>query len=281
MLEVLTGGFYFECPRWHDGRWWISDFYRHEVLSVDPDGSNFRTEASVPQPGGLGWTVGDDLLVVDMLNRRLLRRRTSTLKMVTDLAAVTEGNGNDLVVDRVGRAWVGVLGYDFFGGEQFQPGAIVRVDPDGTTQVVADSLRFPNGIVISEVDETLIVAETFGARLTAFSITSEGYLVDRRPWAEFERGSFQPDGCCLDRDSLVWCADPLGRRTVHIAEGGEIVDELPSPPGTKTFACMLGGPNGTSLLQCCAPDADPSLRSVSREAILVSTEVDVPGAGRP
>jgi sugar lactone lactonase YvrE len=282
MAILVDGGAFFECPRWHEGRWWVSDFFRHTVYSFDSSGSDVREEAIVErQPSGLGFAPDGSLLVVSMLDRRLVRRtRTGSLEVVADLARFTAGACNDMVVDAHGRAWIGHFGYDFFAHAKFRPASLIRVDPDGTASVAADDLRFPNGSVLTTDGSTLIVGETFGPRYTAFTIAEDGSLFDRRVWAELPRGMY-PDGCCLDAEDRIWFADGGGRGCLLLEAGGRVVSEIPPPPGMVTWACMLGGPDGTTLLQCCAPDCDHDRRSAAREAILVATDVDVPHAGTP
>lgn len=51
--------------------------------------------------------------------------------------------------------------------------------PDGSSRQVADDVRFPNGMVVLGED-TLVVAESHADRLTAWTITDAGELVDRR-----------------------------------------------------------------------------------------------------
>src|ERR1700709_1518878 len=72
---VLSDLHYLECPRWHQDRIWVSDFYLHQVLSATEDGQDLRVEAEVPQqPSGLGWLPDGRLLIVSMRDQRILRR---------------------------------------------------------------------------------------------------------------------------------------------------------------------------------------------------------------
>ena len=73
----------------------------------------------------------------------------------------------------------------------------------------------------------------------------------------------------------------MGARCVRLAPGGEIVAEIPMPEGLTVFACMLGGGDGRTLLMCAAPDFDAAARAIRREAVLLTTTVDVPHAGLP
>ncbi len=290
---VLTGMSYLECPRWHDGRIWVADFYTHQVVSAAEDGSDLRVEVEVPgQPSGLGWLPDGRLLVVSMSDAKLLRREhDGSLVVHADLEPHVTGHPNDMVVDGQGRAWVGNFGFDLMAGADIAPTVLLRVDPDGTVTEVADDLWFPNGSVITD-DGVLLVDETFGNRITAFDIGVDGSLTNRRVWASFgeipESRKIMdalpvlvvaPDGCGLDAEGALWVADANHARVVRVREGGEIVDEI--RPGTGVFACMLGGRDGRTLYLCCAPDFNEQARTAAREAELRSVRVDVPHAGMP
>ncbi len=284
---------YSECPRWHEGRIWFVDFYTYRVLSAAEDGSDLRVEAEVPaQPSGLGWLPDGRLLVVSMRDARLLRREPDgTLVTHADLDAHVTGHPNDMVVDAVGRAYVGNFGFDLMGGADVAPTVLLRVDPDGTVTQVADELWFPNGSVITD-DGVLLVDETFGNRISAFDIAADGSLGPRRTWAEFGELptaralgealgelAVAPDGCGLDAEGALWIADALHGRALRVAEGGEILDQVVADAGV--FACMLGGADGRTLYLSSAPDFDEHARAAAREGRLLSTRVDVPHAGRP
>jgi sugar lactone lactonase YvrE len=294
-LTTLTeGGKYFECPRWHEGRWWASDFYRRAVFTYDADGREERVLEVEGQPSGLGWLSNGDLLVVSMKDRRVLRRsRQGQISVHADVSALTSGHLNDMVVDSHGRAYAGNFGFDLMGGGEPAAATLVRIDPDGTATTVAEDLWFPNGMVITD-QGTLIVAETFGARFTAFTIQDDGALTDRRIWAEVQPApepadtetmlgavTFAPDGCALDAEGHVWAANALAGVLCRVAPGGEIVEEIAMPDGLGVFACGLGGEDGRTLVACAAPDFDEEARSAAREALLLTTTVDVPHAGLP
>ena len=295
LKTLIEGGHFFEGPRWHEGRWWVSDFYAHTVQTVDTDGREEPVLEVEGQPSGLGWMPDGSLLVVSMKEHLVLRRTPDG--EVAEHADLTEhcgGHLNDMVVDEAGRAYVGNFGFDLMGGADPQGANLVRVDPDGTTTLAASDLLFPNGSVITPDGSTLIVGETLGSRYTAFTIGDDGELSDRRAWAQvtpqatigtFEETlpqiGFAPDGCALDAEHRIWSADALGGRCCRVAEGGEILDEIAAPEGLGIFACMLGGDDGRTLLLCAVPDFAEENRSKVREAVLLTTTVDVPHAGRP
>jgi len=294
LTTLFEPGNYFECPRWRDGRWWVSDFYRHAVFSYGPGGGE-RLEIEVEaQPSGLGWLPDGDMLVVSMKDRRVLRRGADgSVVTHADLSELTTGHANDMIVDGQGRAFVGNFGFDLMGGGRPATASLVRIDPDGAATVAAEDLWFPNGMVITDAG-TLIVAETFAARLTAFDIQPDGSLGGQRVWAQVQPSpepgdtetmlsavTFAPDGCALDAEDHVWAANALGAALCRVAPGGQIVDEVAMPDGLAVFACGLGGEDGHTLIACAAPDFYEEPRSSAREAVLLTTTVEVPQAGLP
>ena len=295
LVTLLEGGAFFEAPRWHDGRWWVSDFFRHRVISVGPGGDERHELDVTGRPSGLGWLPDGSLLVVSMLDQTILRHTPGGgVSVHADLAAYCGGHLNDMVVDRHGRAYAGNFGFDLDGGADPKTAALIRVDPDGTIAIAAEDLRFPNGSVITPDGRTLIVGETAGARYTAFTIEADGALTDRRVWAQLAPAPalttfaetlsqlrFGPDGCTLDAEGHIWSADEVTARCLRIAPGGEVVDELAMPTGLDCFACMLGGEDGRTLLVCASPDFNPQARAAARESVLLTTTVDVPHAGLP
>jgi sugar lactone lactonase YvrE len=293
MKTLLSGGHFFEGARWHHDFWYVSDLYARHVLRIAVDGTS-EILATVPkQPSGLGWLPNGDLLIVSMKDRRLLRRDANgVLTEHANITSLTGSFANDMVTDGLGRAYVGNLGFNLFTGESPKSTTIVRVDPDGKAVIAADQMLFPNGMVVTPDNKTLIVAETFGARLTAFTIAADGTLYDRRIWATVGKApswdslhtlgqtDFAPDGCTLDKEGCVWLADALNGRVARIAEGKGIVAEIKAPDGRGLYSCTLGGSNGRQLLICTAPDFDDTKRTAKAEAVLYTVEVDVPCAGR-
>ena len=289
-LKPLAEGKFFEGPRWRDGRWWVSDFYRRAIYAVSPDGRSEKIWDVEQQPSGIGWLPDGSMLVVSMKDRLVLRRsKQGAISIHADLSPYCGGFANDMVVDQNGRAFVGNFGFDLARGQRTAPAALVRVDPDGRVEVAAEGLLFPNGSVITPDGRTLIVGETLGNRYTAFSILPDGRLTDRRVWAQFgpepAHGAphevmaqivVAPDGCALDAEGCIWCADPVHARCVRVAEGGKIIEEIQAPEGMAIFACMLGGDDGRTLLLCAATSYLENATGV-----LLATRVDAPHAGLP
>jgi sugar lactone lactonase YvrE len=235
MTVVMEGIIFGESPRWHDGRVWLSDWGAHEVIALDPQGGH-EVIASVPSfPMCIDFLPDGRLLVVDSAQRRLLRReRDGTMMTHADLGPVSIKPWNDLVVDGNGNAYVNNIGFDFPGGEP-APGLVALATPDGAVRVVAEDLAFPNGMAITADGTTLIVAESYANRLTAYDIDLNGDLTRRRVWAE--AGEDHPDGICVDTDGAVWYADVGNKRCVRVRSGGEVLETVELDRGA--FACTL------------------------------------------
>ncbi len=280
IAKLFTGGSFFEGARWHEGRWYVSDFYQHHVLAIDETGAAQEVMRVAQQPSGLGWLPDGSLIVASMRDHKLLRRRPNgEVSIHADVSAFCGGWLNDLVVDGLGRAWCGNFGYDHFAGEQPRTTNVIRVDPDGKAAPVASEMKFPNGSVVTPDDHTLIVGETTGARYTAFTIADDGTLENRRIWAALP--DLVPDGCCLDAQGHIWSCDPHESRVRLIAEGGRVIEEIRTPAGMAPFACMLGGTDGKTLLLACSPPGVGAGREGKTDGCLFTTRVDVPHAGHP
>jgi sugar lactone lactonase YvrE len=279
-LETLAGGgAFFESPRWHEGRLWVSDFWAFQVIAVSPDGAT-EMVAEVPgSPSGLGWLPDGTLLVVSMRDRTLLRVDDGATVVHADLSAHSGPEANDMVVDAAGRAYVSTI--DFMAFADMPPTNLVRVDPDGSVTTAADGLSFPNGLVVTPDGSMLIVAESWAHRLTAFDLLPDGSLANRRVWAELGAGC-APDGMALDAEGAMWVADAGGKRAIRVREGGEILEEI-TADNLDVIACALGGADGRTLFLCTTPDFRlmPDEAARTRPARILTCRVDVPHAGRP
>jgi sugar lactone lactonase YvrE len=282
----ISGLFFGECPRWHDGRLWYSDFFDHAVFSVSPEGDR-RTEVTLEgEPAGLGWLPDGRLLINSRLDRAVLRREADgSLVRHGELTPWATWHANDMVVAANGQAYAGNFGFDLDGlyDGSVKPAdicstSLVRVDPDGTSVEAAADLAFPNGTVISDDGATLIIAESMGNRLSAFDRQRDGALTNRRVWAALE--GVAPDGICLCADGTVWVANALGSECVRVAEGGEIVERVVTSRGC--FACMLGGDDGQTLYVVAREwHGGADLRRGDGTGQVLTVRVDVPHAGRP
>jgi sugar lactone lactonase YvrE len=277
--RFADGYTYLEAPRWHDERLWVSDFFTNRVLTFDLDGKEHEVAAVDGMPAGLGFLPGGTPIVVSQSGRRLHRIVNGELELHADLAGVVTGPANDMVVAVDGTAYVGNHGFDMSSGAAPQPAALARVSPQGDVSVAADGLIFPNGSAITDDGTTLLVAESFAHRITAFTIDPDGTLSARRTWAQLDE-ELTPDGICLDAEGCVWAGNPLAGRFVRLREGGELMDQIETP-GRWSVACVFGGPDRRTLFLLTAETSmEDQLRGVSR-AFIDTVVPDVPGAGIP
>ena len=279
MLETVLDGLVCpEGPRWHDKSLYFSDMHDGKVWRMTSPGKAQALYDIPNYPAGLGWLPDGTLQIVCMKEQRLLRATSRGLEPFADLSPIATGQTNDMVIDRAGRAYVGNFGFDLNGGEEARGTVLIAVEPDGTARAVAEDMWFPNGMVITPDGKTLIVAETFAGRLTAFDIQPDGSLANRRVFAALE--GLYSDGICLDAEGAVWVSCAEGHRTIRVKEGGKIVQEIPHE-GRHSFACMLGGSDGRDLFICTAEHHLPQRTVEQRSGKIERTRVDVRGAGLP
>jgi sugar lactone lactonase YvrE len=270
-LTTLANGFCFgEGPRWFEGLLWFSDMLGEAVHTVDLQGDLTTLALPGHSPSGLGFRPDGALLIASTESRTLLRYDGETVNTVADLSDIAPANLGDMVVDDVGRAYVG--------SQARSGGVIVRVDPDDATTVVADDLDFPNGMVITPDGRTLVVAESIARRLTVYTIGADGSLSDRRIFADGLDGP--PDGICLDAEGGIWVSMTLAHQFERIVEGGRVSDRI--DVGDRTaIACTLGGQERRTLFLLSSTDAYPERLIGTKLSRLDTVTVDIPGAGRP
>jgi sugar lactone lactonase YvrE len=273
-----------ESPRWHEGRLWFSSWGTDEIVAVDLDGNS---EVVGPGGGGAGWAANwlpDGRMLVT--GAELIRVEPDGSRVRhADLSHLSPHGWSEITVDGRGNVYVDSINFDFADfneviGSGKAPGKIALVTRDGEVREVADELAFPNGMVVTPDNATLIVAESFARRLTVFDIAADGSLSNRRVWADVTG-----DGICLDAEGAVWCSD-VGPDEVgmclRVREGGEVLDriELDRP----CYAAMLGGEDGRTLFMVVAkwfgPDRIDELVQAKTGQVLTA-RVDVPHAGWP
>jgi sugar lactone lactonase YvrE len=278
---ILTGLAVGESVRWHNGRVWVANWGAGEIVSARPDGSD-RVAISVPDtiPISFDWLPDDSLLVVAGTEARILRYGADGSYTVhADLSSLSEHSWNEIVVDGRGNVYTNSIDFDLMGGGPPSPGIIALVPPHGAARIVADGVEFPNGMVVTPDNRTLIVAESFAARLTAFDIDDDGGLSNRRVFAE------RPgDGITLDATGAIWCGafGDTAPYVARIAEGGEILDRIDLE--LAPFSCMLGGPGGDTLFVAAADwqgfDRMGELFS-SQTGVLLAFPAPAKAAGHP
>lgn len=275
---LLDGLAYVESPRWHDGRLWFAHWGTGEIVAVDLDGNS---EVTGHGPPGLGWTIDwlpDGRLLVT--GKELLRMEPDgSMVRHTNLSGVADF-WNDIVVDGRGNIYVTSIRFAFLAGKPPQSGIIALVTPDGKARQVAGDFAFPNGMVITPDNSTLIISESFTGRLIAFDIATDGSLSNRRVWAE----ALGPDAICMDTEGAIWVqtADSPKGAVVRIREGGEVLQRIQHD--RAIFGTMLGGPDRKTLFLLAAEwrgieQVDEVVAARTGQVLI--TRAPAPGAGWP
>lgn len=269
-LTTLATGFCFgEGPRWFEGLLWFSDVLGEAVHTVTVGGAVTTLPLPGHAPSGLGFRPDGTLLIVSSQDRTLLAYDGETVDVVADLSALAPADLGDMVVDQLGRAYLG--------SQARKGGVILRVDPDAAVTVVATDLDFPNGMAITPDHRTLIVAESIGRRLTAYTIGADGGLSERRVFADGLDGP--PDGICLDAEGGVWTAMTLAHQFERIEGGGGKghVTHRIDIGNRVAIACALGGSAGRTLFMLSSSDAYPERLVGTRLSRVDTVIVDTPG----
>jgi sugar lactone lactonase YvrE len=288
----LTEGLVFgESPRWHAGELWISDIHAHRVVAVNAAGEPRVVCELDDRPGGLGFLPTGTPLVVSMLDRQLLRIEAGKARLQEDLTGLPGDFLLDMVVDGLGRAYIGVRNDPDSGAgldDTEAVDAILVVEPSGGARVAAEEVVSPNGLGVTPDGGTLIVAETRAARLVAYRIEASGSLGQRRIWAELP--GTHPDGICLDSEGGVWCGSPTTREFLRVTAGGNVTHRVPLGEHWGV-ACVLGGLDrktlygvvtDTTLDNLTRLGRDRQLDRESRSKSWVETmSAPAPGAGWP
>lgn len=281
--QLLISGLAFgESPRWHEGRLWVSDWGAQEIIAIDLQGNReVMAQVHFPSfPMCIDWLPDGRLLIISAREGLLLRREPDgSLVTHADLSGLAERGHpwNEIVVDGRGNIYINNQGFDFPGGE-FAPGKIALLKPDGSARQVAGDIAFPNGMAITPDNKTLIIAESYGNRLTAFDIAADGGLSNRRVWAALGDGA--PDGICLDTEGAVWYGDVPNKRCVRVREGGQVLQTIDLDRGC--FACMLGGAGRRTLFMVATEwRGTSSMADGSRTGQVLVMDAPAAGTGWP
>jgi sugar lactone lactonase YvrE len=278
MNDLVIG----ETPRWHEGRLWFSHWGAQEVVAVDLDGNSEVVARATTNIGyAIDWLPDGRLLLSGQEGLLVRNEPDGPFSIYADLRGLSRNGWSEIVVDGRGNAYVNSVGFDFMaflqGRAEFAPGIIALVTPDGAVRQVADGIAFPNGMAVTPDNSTLIIAESFTSKLTAFDIGADGDLSNRRVWADLGEGG-DGDGICIDADGAVWT--PMrDNACVRVREGGEVLHRIQLD--RSCFACMLGGSDGRTLFMMAATWRPENPTGGPRTGKVLTARAPAPGVGWP
>jgi sugar lactone lactonase YvrE len=277
--QVLTTGIAFgESPRWHDHRLWLCDWLTYEIVAIDPAG-NREVMLKLPYqtfPFSIDWLPDGQLIIVSADHKQPLLRQQADGSLVAhaDLSGLKFQGWNEIAIDGRGNIYINSVGFNLMAGEKPAPGNIDLIAADGSVRKVAENVMFPNGMVVTTDDATLIVAESYAHRLSAFDIGADGTLSNRRVWADL--GEDNPDGICLDAEGAIWYADVPHQHCSRVREGGSLLQRIDLDRGG--FACALGGEDKKTLFIMTRQwGGTSSIGQAERTGQVVTVKVEVPG----
>ncbi|MEQ1890739.1 MAG: SMP-30/gluconolactonase/LRE family protein [Alphaproteobacteria bacterium] len=278
-LEMFADGFVFlEGPRWRDGKLWVSDMFGKAVYTLTPDGARTRIVEVPKRPSGIGFLPDKTPVVVSMVDRCLYRIVDGKLVLHADISNLANSDINDMVMDARGNAYVGNIGSDLFNGAALQATNFILVTPDGKAREVAKGMMVPNGPVVTPDGKTLIVAETYAMKLTAFDIQNDGSLANQRVFADLDGA--EPDGICLDAEGAVWLAALNRGGFLRVKEGGEVTHKIETGDHTP-IACTLGGADGRTFYGLTYKGSIADIGKGLAAARIETVRVDAGASGSP
>jgi sugar lactone lactonase YvrE len=277
-VKILATGFVFpECPRWRDGALWFSDCHDGQVIKLDPSGKVLEQFEVPGGPAGLGWLPDGDMLIVSIDDICVYRRdKSGKLTCYADLSKVHRFHTNDMVVDGVGNAYVGEVGFRM-GQEDPRTTCIALVRPGGTVEIATKDVFTPNGSAITADGKQFILAESQPRTISSYTIGADGKLSNKTLFAQLATNDI-PDGMCYDDQGCVWAASPFSNSVIRIRAGNGVIDRIPMP-NTRAYACAFGGADRKDLFVCCAPDHDPKIVRAARGGAIAVVKTTVRGAG--
>jgi len=238
-----------------DGRVFASD-HQCAVAEIFPDGSFKRLGPKGGAPNGINMDPQGRVLIAnfgiyDREEGPLQRFDPATGKHETLLAEVGGKrltSANYPVMDRGGNIWCANSTHAETWPQALDgrtDGFIFVLRSDGSSAIVAEGLKFPNGMALSADEATLYCAQTSGADVMAFDILPGGRLGAGRRYGpvlgvlQAAPGAPQPDpadlgytdGVGMDAEGNLWVCLPAANKVVAIAPSGEVSVVIHDPSG--------------------------------------------------
>lgn len=229
-----------------DGRVFASD-HQCAVAEILPDGSFQRMGPKGGAPNGVNMDLQGRVLIAnfgiyDKEEGPLQRFDPVTGKhetLVAEVGGRRLTSANYPVLDRAGNIWCANSTHAETWPQALDgrpDGFIFVLRPDGSTQIVAEGLKFPNGLALSADDQTLYCAQTSGADVMAFPILPGGKLGAGKRYGPVLGKLQQPgqpapdaadlgytDGVGMDAEGNLWVCLPAANKVVAITPSLEVV----------------------------------------------------------
>lgn len=250
-VEKLAGDFQFvEGPAYGpDGLLLFSDIPANSIIRYVGDGKTEVFLRPSGQSNGLAFDATGNLWACQHELRRVVRidpEHRETQHIVADRYDGKKLNSpNDLALDGYGGLYFTDPRYG--GGEPLEQPVkgVYWVSPKGEVKRVIDTLKLPNGILVSPDRKTLYVAENGTREIFAWPIVEPGRLGERKRLYEADQ-SLDGGGCdgmAIDREGNVYATYAKG--ITVITPDGKLVARIPVPEHPAN--CGFGGKDGKTL----------------------------------
>jgi len=238
-----------------DGRVFASD-HQAAVAEIFPDGSFKRMGPKGGAPNGINMDAEGRIIIA---NFGIYDREPGPLErfdpasgkhevLLSEVGGKQLTSSNYPVIDSAGNIWCANSTHAETWPQALDgrpDGFIFVLRPDGSSSIVADGLRFPNGMAMSADEQWLYCAETSGFDVMRFPVRPGGRLGAAERYgpvlgkAQAARGEPQvaagelgyTDGVGLDAEGNLWVCLPAGNKVVAITPALEVVTVFEDPSG--------------------------------------------------
>ncbi|WP_374572834.1 SMP-30/gluconolactonase/LRE family protein [Phenylobacterium sp.] len=237
-----------------DGRVFASD-HQCAVAEIFPDGSFKRLGPPGGAPNGInmdgqGRVVIANFGIYDRQEGPLERFDPKTGARATLLAEVGGKrltSANYPVIDRAGNIWCANSTHAETWPQALDgraDGFLFVLRADGSSEILAEGLKFPNGLAMSADERFLYCAQTSGADVLRFAVLDGARLgpgerygpvlgklqLPDQPGVDHNELGYT-DGVGLDAEGNLWVCLPAANKVVAITPGGQVVTVIHDPGG--------------------------------------------------
>jgi len=242
------------------GRVFASD-HQCAVAEILPDGSFVRLGPKGGAPNGINMDLQGRVLIA---NFGIYDREEGPLQRFDPATGVHETllaevggrrltSANYPVLDRAGNIWCANSTHAETWPQALDgraDGFIFVLRPDGSSEIVAEGLKFPNGMALSADDRWLYCAQTSGADVMRFEVLPGGRLgrgerygpvlgrlVDAAQVQAEADAAHHPedlgytDGVGMDAEGNLWVCLPAANKVVAITPSGAVEVICHDPSG--------------------------------------------------
>jgi gluconolactonase len=238
-----------------DGRVWASD-QQSACAQLLPDGSLRRVGKAGGAPNGINMDAAGRIIIANFEVGSLQRLdvKTGAVEVICGAVAGRELTASNYpILDRNGNIWCANSTF----ARPWQhaldgraDGLLFRVRPDGRAELMAEGIRFANGLALDADESHIYVCQTTGCNVIRYRIRADGTVGPPEPYGPVLGEPFPrdvdpnhlpsperlarvglTDGCGFDAEGNLWVTLVAANRIVAITPKGDVVPILDDPHG--------------------------------------------------